>query len=235
MNQKLPVWWILILAPMGYLLNTLFFYLPDQLILTIINFTGIQQFRIFSIIIYNLCTGIAVLVYYFLLRSKGLSFHRAGYRNKLTVKGIFFALGAFVFNSLFLYQIISILLYYVNIPMFWEQVGETPIKQNITQDIILGFLSSAIFAPLTEDTIFRGYVFQMLAERIKISFAMILSSLVFSLIHITFFGPGLTIWVFFFGLTSAYLYHKFDSIYPSLIFHFLNNLWGYVIVPLIFK
>ena len=233
-KQKLPAWWIIILAPTGILLSSLFYGVFNNEIEYIFQSFGIHQSRVFALLVYNFATAIAVLLYYFLLRSKGLSFGHAGYRNKLTGKGILYGIGAFFIVSIILYPLIDSLLANFNIPMFWESIGETAIKQNTTQDIFLGILIPAILSPLTEDTIFRGYVFQMFSERMKVWMAIILSSLIFAVIHIGFFGPGLTVWVFFFGIASAYLYYKFDSIYPSLFYHFINNMWAYVIVPMLY-
>lgn len=102
------------------------------------------------------------------------------------------------------------------------------------QDMLLGIFVTVILAPLTEDTIFRGYVYQALAQRMNKCAAIAGSSLIFALLHIQFFGPGMAIWILFFGTASAWLYSRFNSIYPSLLFHALNNLWAYIILPMIF-
>ena len=44
----------------------------------------------------------------------------------------------------------------------------------------------------------------------------------------------MAICILFFGTESAWLYSRFNSIYPSLLFHALNNLWAYIILPMIF-
>ncbi len=233
-KEKLPVWWIFILAPLGIILTSFFFYLTGKETQSIRESIGITQPRIFALLIYNIATGLAVLLYYFLLKSKKLNFQTAGYRKKLSKRGVFDAFIAFLLVSMLLYPLISSILAALDIPMFWKSIGETAIKQTSVQDLILGTLTAAILAPLTEDTIFRGYVYQMFSERTNKWIAIIVSALLFSLLHISFFGPGLTVWVFFFGVASAYLYYKHDSIYPSLLYHFINNIWAYVIVPLIF-
>jgi membrane protease YdiL (CAAX protease family) len=233
-TKKLPVWWLIILAPLGFGITTLFYKLTGGNSYEIQKYLGINQSRIFSLLIYTLSTGIAVFIYWFLLRSKKLSFKKAGYRGKLTKNGIYGALLALLITSFVLYPLLASILGELDIPMFWKSIGETAIKQNSGQDLILGILTAVILAPLTEDTIFRGYVFQMFSEQANKWIAMIVSSLLFAVIHISFFGPGLTIWVFFFGMVSAYLYNRFNSIYPSLLFHALNNLWSYILVPLVF-
>lgn len=102
------------------------------------------------------------------------------------------------------------------------------------QDMLLGIFVTVILAPLTEDMIFRGYVYQALAQRMNKWAAIAGSSPIFALLHIQFFGPGMAICILFFGTASAWLYSRFNSIYPSLLFHALNNLWAYIILPMIF-
>ena len=63
-NQRLPLWWILILVPFGYAGTNLFHWLASP---EIQKFTGIGQYRIFSLLVYTLATGIAVIVYMVLL------------------------------------------------------------------------------------------------------------------------------------------------------------------------
>ncbi|MBV7441136.1 CPBP family intramembrane metalloprotease [Weeksellaceae bacterium TAE3-ERU29] len=233
-TKKLPVWWLIILAPLGFGITTLFYKLSGGNSYEIQKILGISQSRIFSLLIYTLSTGFAVFIYWLLLKSKKLSLKKAGYRGKLTKNGVYGALLALLITSFILYPLLTSILGALDIPMFWKSIGDTAIKQNSVQDLILGILTTVILAPLTEDTIFRGYVFQMFSERTNKWIAMVVSALLFAVIHISFFGPGLTIWVFFFGLVSAYLYKRFDNIYPSLLFHALNNLWSYILVPLIF-
>ena len=233
-SKQLPLSWIFLLAPIGFIITLLFYKLLGESSFELQKYLGINQPRMFSLLIYTLSTGIGVLIYFFLLKSKGFSMKKAGYRNKLTLKGVFGAIIAFLIISFVFYPVISSTLAYFDIPMFWKSIGQTAVKQNGNQDIFLGILTAVILAPLTEDTIFRGYIYQMLSEKINYRLAILISSLLFAVIHINFFGPGLTIWVFFFGIASAYLYKKFNSIYPSLLFHALNNFWAYIIVPMIF-
>lgn len=83
-NQRLPLWWILILAPLGYAGTSLFHWLASP---EIQELTGIGQYRIFSLLVYTLATGIAVFVYMALLKSRGMTMKAAGYRGRLTWKG----------------------------------------------------------------------------------------------------------------------------------------------------
>lgn len=73
-NQRLPLWWILILAPLGYAGTNLFHWLASP---EIQELTGIGQYRIFSLLVYTLATGIAVIVYMVLLKNRGMTMKAA--------------------------------------------------------------------------------------------------------------------------------------------------------------
>lgn len=174
----------------------------------------IGQYRIFSLLIYTLATGIAVIVYMGLLKSQGMTMKAAGYRGRLTWKGAMAAVIAVVIVSFIVYPLIEMGLRSAGVPMYWTTGQIAPVNQNTLQDMLLGILVTVILAPLTEDTIFRGYVYQAFAQRMH---------------------RWMAIWILFFGTASAWLYSRFDNIYPSLLFHALNNLWAYIILPMIFK
>ena len=231
-KQRLPLWWILILAPLGYAGTNLFHWLASP---EIQEFTGIGQYRIFSLLVYTLATGIAVIVYMFLLKSQGMTMKAAGYRSTLTWKGAMAAVIAVIIVSFIIYPLIEIGLRDAGVSMYWTTEQIAPVNQNTLQDMLLGIFVTVILAPLTEDTIFRGYVYQAFAQKMHKWAAIAGSSLIFALLHIQFFGPGMAIWILFFGTASAWLYSRFDNIYPSLLFHALNNLWAYIILPMIFK
>lgn len=233
-NERLPFWWIFLLAPLGYVLTVIVFDVFNSDLKALQKLLGIQQGRMFSLLVYTACTGLVVLFYRSLLYTKGWNFSRAGYRNKMTRRA-WIDVGLVYYLITFLaFQMISFVTGYLDVPMFWESVGDASIQQAGVQDILLGILAAVILAPLVEDTIFRGYVFEMLSERMNFWLAASASSLLFALLHIKFFGPGLAVWIFFFGLGSAWLYKRHDSIYPSLTYHALNNLWAYILAPIIF-
>lgn len=231
-KKKLPIWWIVILAPFGILLTTFFFNSFGEQADNMQKSLGIVQGRMFALLIYTITTGIGVLFYYLLLKSKKLDFRRAGYRNQFTKKGNYSALICFGI-AMFMYPLIEQIMKLLNLPMFWERIGNTPVKQENTQDFFIGLLTAVILAPLTEDTIFRGYVLEMFNERFKKWTAIIISSLIFAVIHFQFFGPGLTVYMLFWSILTGYLYVRFNNIYPSLMFHSLNNTWAYILVPMI--
>jgi membrane protease YdiL (CAAX protease family) len=232
-ESRLPLWWIVILAPFGIAFTSLFFELSRGHISSMMQAVGISQGRMFSLLVYNVGTAIAVLVYFLLLKSKGLTLRKAGYRGSLSAKGILWSLAA-ACVVVMLYPLVEYVAATLGLPMFWQHVGATVVKQETQQDIYMGILTAVVLAPLTEDTIFRGYMLEMFGERYKQWIAVAVSSIIFASIHFQFFGPGLTIYMFFWTIASCILYIRFDHIYPSIIFHMINNTWAYIIVPRIF-
>lgn len=86
--------------------------------------------------------------------------------------------------------------------------------------LLLDILSSIIIAPVLEELIFRGVLFNRLKIRIGIIPAMLLSSGIFALGHE--FG-GITS-AFVFGICMCIIYLKTDNILMTMSIHFLNNL-----------
>ncbi len=86
-------------------------------------------------------------------------------------------------------------------------------------------ISSIIFAPLLEELVFRGVLFNRLKIRTGIIPAMIISSFLFAIGHD--FG-GITS-AFLFGLCMCILYLKTDNILIPMNVHFINNVVAVII------
>lgn len=85
--------------------------------------------------------------------------------------------------------------------------------------IILDAIGAIIFAPIIEELVFRGVLFNRLKIRTGIIPAMIISSFIFAIGHE--FG-GMTS-AFLFGVCMCVLYLKTDNILIPMSVHFLNN------------
>lgn len=84
---------------------------------------------------------------------------------------------------------------------------------------LLSAIASIIFAPLLEELVFRGVLFNRLKIRVGIIPAMLISSFLFGIGHD--FG-GITS-AFLFGLCMCILYLKTDNILVPMSVHFINN------------
>lgn len=102
----------------------------------------------------------------------------------------------------------------------------------------LSVITSIIIVPITEELFFRNYVLRGLLKNHKPILAIILSSLLFALIHIPFvalyyefidFSFHQAFIAIFGGLISGMLFYKSKSIIPSILFHVFWNLTSYVL------
>ncbi|SFL28112.1 hypothetical protein SAMN02910297_00452 [Methanobrevibacter olleyae] len=84
----------------------------------------------------------------------------------------------------------------------------------------LEVISSIIFAPILEELLFRGVLFNRLKIRIGVIAAMIISSAIFAIGH-EFGGISSA---FLFGMCMCIVYLKTDNILMTISIHFINNL-----------
>lgn len=101
----------------------------------------------------------------------------------------------------------------------WIPMGDIETVEMDAGVIILDAIGAIIFAPIMEELIFRGVIFNRLKIRIGIIPAMIISSFIFAIGHE--FG-GITS-AFLFGICMCLLYLKTDNILIPMCVHFINN------------
>lgn len=81
------------------------------------------------------------------------------------------------------------------------------------------FISSCCLAPLIEEFLFRGIVFDILKEKHSNTFVVIVSSIIFYMAH----GTPTNIGTLIFGLFAGWMIIKTKSIIPGVIIHFVWN------------
>lgn len=118
------------------------------------------------------------------------------------------------------------------LPAEWlmEQMPELP---NIVADELgmvlaspAGYIVVGIFAPLVEETVFRGAILRSLLPTMKSHWAAIaISALLFCLVHA---NPAQMPYAFVIGLLLGWMYWRTDSIIPGTVFHWMNNTIAYV-------
>ena len=97
---------------------------------------------------------------------------------------------------------------------------------------LLFVVLAVILAPIGEETLFRGYLFNALRSpggRTWLIIAYIVSAGIFSIIHITGVTQGavaLLVPLFIVGLLLAATVHVTGSLYPAMIAHAMNNSVG---------
>lgn len=84
-------------------------------------------------------------------------------------------------------------------------------------DLILSLIAIVVVAPITEEFLFRGIILQRWAVKWGIRPALIVSSIVFGVLHANFVGLSI------FGLVMGLLYLKTRSLVVPIACHAFNN------------
>jgi CAAX protease family protein len=101
-----------------------------------------------------------------------------------------------------------------------EKVEYLPMFQNVGWPIWTAFATMALWPAIFEELAFRGFIFEKLKAVGGQREALIVQALLFSVLHIS---PVIFVSHFFLGLAFGWLRIKHQSIYPSMIVHFLYN------------
>jgi membrane protease YdiL (CAAX protease family) len=102
--------------------------------------------------------------------------------------------------------------------------------QNVTGsfDTILTFVSLVVLPPLVEETVFRGFIFTGLRNKMRWGWAALLTSIIFASAHLEFGSGQPLLWVaaidtFTLSMVLCYLRQKTDSLWPGIMLHALKN------------
>lgn len=106
------------------------------------------------------------------------------------------------------------------------QIPDVSMDLQSPKGIIMAVIVMCAIPAFFEELIFRGFVLQGLASRFKPFTAIILSSLAFSLMHMS---PAQTVHQFLIGIVLAYIVLATDSIWSGILLHFFNNFWAIMI------
>jgi membrane protease YdiL (CAAX protease family) len=85
-----------------------------------------------------------------------------------------------------------------------------------------------------EEIFYRGYIIERVTELTGRKWvAGIISWLTFTLVHLRFFGVGPTLEIAIIAIIFVILYIKAKSIWPAIIIHGINDIFGFLIGPFI--
>ncbi|WP_407463373.1 CPBP family intramembrane glutamic endopeptidase [Methanobrevibacter sp.] len=95
--------------------------------------------------------------------------------------------------------------------------------------LFLGFIVAVFIAPIAEELLFRGVIFNRLKIRKGAPFAIVVSSIIFGSLHFYGGAPFLhVITATTFGMLMCVFYMKYDNILMNIAVHFLGNLLVYI-------
>ena len=89
-----------------------------------------------------------------------------------------------------------------------------------------GYVVVGLLAPLVEEVVFRGAVLRVLLEKLTPWKAIVVSALLFSLVH---GNPAQMPYAFIGGLLLGWMYWRTGSIIPGMVYHWVNNSAAYIV------
>lgn len=99
-------------------------------------------------------------------------------------------------------------------------------NQSLGGNQILAFITVVFLAPIGEESLFRGLIFNKLKSVFGIVIAIAVQAVLFGLFH---FNLIQGIYVLVLGSVCAYAAYRFHSIVPGIIIHAVNNVMGYLV------
>lgn len=119
-----------------------------------------------------------------------------------------------IINFFFAFFVLSFL------SLFAPDISDNLVSSNSNLlDLVYIIVYTVILVPIAEELIFRGVILNRLNNKVNVLYAIIISSVLFSLVH----GFGRLTPTFFFGLCMCVIYLKTNNITIPIIIHMLNN------------
>lgn len=174
------------------------------------NYTNWVEIIVYII---NISILTALFLLFFRKENKGLK----SIESRAVLKSFLYAL-AFGGITLICFGIVDL------IPSLSEPMKtfEDTTNSMVVGSPILVFITTAILAPIEEEIIFRGIIYNAFAKVRKGAFPVIASAILFGLIHVIFVQ---VVYTFFMGLITALVYEKTKNLsYPILIHAFANGI-----------
>ncbi len=129
-----------------------------------------------------------------------------------------------IINSCLLALILNITIYLINIILpITNRYDNMSIKINI-------ILTTGFLAPILEEYIFRGLVYNKLKKFNSKKTAIIITTILFALLH---FELSQIIYTLLVGFYLIYIYDKTNNIYLSILTHIIINTSTILLMPLI--
>ncbi|HEX3568080.1 MAG TPA: CPBP family intramembrane glutamic endopeptidase [Candidatus Saccharimonadales bacterium] len=146
---------------------------------------------------------------------------------RLRLRDIGYALGGTAVYFVLYFVVFALLLHFTHIDVGQKQdVG----FQHVAGDsqLLLTFISLVILPPVVEETVFRGFLFGGLKNRMPVRVAAVLTSVLFAAPHLLESGSGGLLWVagidtFILSLVLCYLREKTGSLWAGVLVHMLKN------------
>lgn len=175
-----------------------------------------------------LLANICVIVYAGIMFLRGeRKWNDLKYENKITLRDglsmVAFGVGLYFLVNVFLTIVLSI---------FGGALGDSAELLNQTMEgvfsggLLLSMLAVGVAAPLAEELIMRGLVYNRFSDITTRTTAMLISAFLFGMMHMPIFVQAL--YAFALGVVFAYAYGKFENILIPIILHVAYNMTSFL-------
>jgi membrane protease YdiL (CAAX protease family) len=175
----------------------------------------------FLLVLINAAAAVGLVAYF--LRRRGRGWRAAGLRGFNIMRA-----GFWVVIALIGFRLLVVLAYW-GVSQLWPAFNPDQAQTNEFTQLApslrwVSFLALVLIPPITEEIVFRGFMFPAMAKRWGIWAAAIASSLLFGVAHLQL---NVTIYTLILGLLLCMMYYRFGSIWPGIAFHLINNYLAY--------
>ncbi|MCF3944789.1 CPBP family intramembrane glutamic endopeptidase [Oceanobacillus alkalisoli] len=127
-----------------------------------------------------------------------------------------------VYSAVFMVGAVVIMTLTSLIGNTWENEKTDAMQQNRSFFMLaIAFISAAIISPIYEEIFYRGFIYRWLRTRIGLVGAILLSSIIFTVVHIPTYNAMPV--NFLAGIIFAYAYERSGSIWPAVLIHGITN------------
>lgn len=168
---------------------------------------------------------IMVLLYKFRVNRNKSSLLIKDYLTKISIKEIASVVATQLCLSMGLSLLLIGIVYFTFPDMLNKLLAESSVDDVSTYSgLFISMLITVVGAPVMEELFFRAIIFKRISRKFNIYLAMIISSLIFGLLHIELAVIG----AFLFGIACCVLYIKYKNILIPMTVHFFNNFLAFL-------
>jgi membrane protease YdiL (CAAX protease family) len=170
-------------------------------------------------------------LYFVLIRTRGFTWAELGWVPTST--------GLLILGGVAAIAIYGILISLALVVARYSEADGTdliPAVTSLTPNSLAGFFAvlafGAVAVPIAEEFLFRGVLYRWLRDGWGLYAGLVGSALVFAAVHIIL-GTAGALQIFLIGLALAYLYEITGTLWPSMVFHGVNNAISFVWIYLV--
>ena len=232
MNKKiikdlciLFILYILVFFMLSYVGKFLFKNFYNYYYILFVKYNGIFGILLFLLFI--------IIFYLFYLKDLKIIFTYKKINFSFIVKILIYILSTrmiyyiiyFIFDNAFLFNFFKyfndVLTGKKNITIYDILILEKSLKPRFEPFMLIG---SVIFGPIFEEILYRGLMYNKLKEISNAFIGVLISSILFALLHIPKYGFGINMFFLFLaGILLTYCYEKTNNIYVPIFVHSINN------------